>query len=262
MINFHILGAGGAVPTATHSPAAYWVVLDQQELMLDPGPGAMVRLLKSGLAPRGVDGIENILLSHLHPDHSLDLVALLFAAHSPICLSEKPLRIYGPRGLQDLLGKLKDIYGSWLTPRHRSLELVEWEDGQSLELSGGGLVSPFRVNHPQDRLSEYALGYRFQDSQGQVAVFSGDTGPCPALNEAARAAHLLVVECSVPDHFITKGHLNPMAVGELCADSQPRHVVLTHQYPAAAAMDLVAEVGKYFEGKISQARDGDSYQVG
>jgi len=262
MINFNILGAGGAVPTATHSPAAYWVVVDQQALLLDPGPGALVRLLKSGLAPRAVDDIDLILLSHLHPDHSADLIALLFAAHSPICRSEKPLRVFGPVGLKSLLGKLQDIYGRWLSPRSRTLEVTEWDENSVLELHQGGKVIPFRVNHPQDHLSEFALGYKFSDSSGTVAVFSGDTGACAALNKASRRADLLVVECSVPDELETPGHMHPSAVGALCAESKPGHVVLTHQYPDAAATDLVAEIGQYFEGKISQARDGDSYLVG
>ena len=262
MINFNILGAGGALPTATHSPAAYWVGVGRHELLLDPGPGALVRLMKSGLASRGVDGIDLVLLSHLHPDHSLDLVALLFAAHSPICTSEKPLRLFGPVGLITLLEKLKDIYGRWLEPRNRILDVTEWDDGQVLKLPCGSSIEAFRVNHPQDRLSDSALGYRFKDPEGNIAVFSGDTGPCPELNKASRRADLLVVECSVPDHLETEGHLCPASVGALCADSQPRHVVLTHQYPAAAAMDLAAEVGQYFSGKISQARDGDSFRVG
>jgi len=261
MINFHILGAGGAVPTPTHCPSAYWVGLDGQYLLLDPGPGALVRLVKSGLAPRGVDQINLVLLSHLHPDHSVDLISLLFAAHSPICTNTEPLHIRGPVGLISLLAKLQDIYGRWLEPRNRSLEISEWSEGQVLNLPAGGSVEPFRVNHPQDHLSDHALGYRFTDSAGKIVVFSGDTGACPELNQAARRADLLVVECSVPDHLATPGHLHPATVGALCADAKPRHVVLTHQYPAAAALDLVHEVVQYFDGKISQACDGSSYEV-
>lgn len=261
MIQFTVLGAGGAVPTTTHSPAAYWVELTDQKILMDPGPGALVRLMKAGLAPQGVDDINLILLTHLHPDHSLDLIALLFAAHSPICLSTDPLRVFGPVGLKALMEKLRDIYGRWLDPRQRELQIIEWDENQVLELPGNSRVAPFRVNHPQDRLSEFALGYHFTDTAGTVAVFSGDTGPCPALNKAALGADLLVVECSVPDELETAGHMHPAAVGALCAESLPGHVVLTHQYPAAAAMDLVAEVGKYFDGKISQARDGDCYQI-
>jgi len=140
--------------------------------------------------------------------------------------------------------------------------VVEWDENQTLALCGGGKVAPFQVNHPQDHLSDEALGYRFTDADGKTAVFSGDTGACPALNKAAQGADLLVVECSVPDDLETPGHMHPSVVGALCAESRPGHVVLTHQYPAAAAMDLVKEIAQYFDGKISQARDGDSYQVG
>jgi len=74
MIRFHILGAGGAVPTATHNPAAYWVTVDGQSILMDPGPGALVRLVQSGQATGGVDDIETVLFTHLHPDHCADLV--------------------------------------------------------------------------------------------------------------------------------------------------------------------------------------------
>ncbi len=221
-----------------------------------------MRLAKSGLAPLGVDGINIVLLTHLHPDHSADLIALLFASHSPVCTNKEPLRLFGPVGLKALLAKFRDIYGTWLDPRSRSLEVTEWSEDEVLKLPDGGSVAPFRVNHPQDRLSDFALGYRFCDAAGKVAVFSGDTGACAALNKAARGADLLVVECSTTDELATDGHLHPSAVGALCADSQPRQVVLTHQYPAAAEADLVAEVGKYYDGPISQASDGSSYHVG
>ena len=103
MITMHILGAGGAVPTPTHTPAAYWVVVDGESILMDPGPGALVRLVRSGAAPRGVDDITRVVLTHLHPDHTGDLVALLFAMHSPVPVRTDPLHLWGPPGLVRLL---------------------------------------------------------------------------------------------------------------------------------------------------------------
>lgn len=262
MIQFHILGAGGAVPTPTHSPAAYWVKMDNQGLLLDPGPGALVRLLKSGLQDRGVDGIETILLSHLHPDHTADLVPLLFAAHSPIGRNPNPIRLYGPSGLKALLGQLKAIYGSWLEPRNRVLEVFEWDlSDEPLGLTNGGRVRPFRTVHPQDRLSDETLGYIFHDAVGKKVVYSGDTGPCAALNEAAHRADLLVVECSTPDELAVPGHMFPRVIAELCREANPARTVLTHQYPAAAALDLATELNEQCPGEIIQAVDGDAFTV-
>ena len=256
MIQITILGAGGAVPTPSHTPAAYWVVVDELSLLLDPGPGALVRLVKSGAAPAGLDAIDRVLLTHLHPDHSADLLALLFAMHSPVPRSTAPLHIWGPAGLQELLGKLRDIYGSWLEPRNRELVVREIAPGQNLPSPPWPCIRAFAANHEQDRLSGQALGYRFTDTAGRVAVFSGDTGPCPGLEEAARGADLLLVECSTPDELAVPGHMCPAQVGALCTAARPRRTVLTHQYPAAAAMDLAAAVGEYYQGQIVQACDG------
>ena len=177
MIRFHILGAGGAVPTPSHTPAANWVTVDEHSILLDPGPGALVRLVKSGEAPGGVDQIDRVLLTHLHPDHSGDLVALLFALHSPVPQSTEPLEIIGPVGLDRLLEQLRGIYGSWLEPRLRQLVVREIGPGAELEHPGGGRIAAFAVDHPQDRLSAGALGYSFFDATGRLVVFPGTPGP-------------------------------------------------------------------------------------
>ncbi len=261
MIRFHILGAGGAVPTPTHNPAAYWVTVDGHPILLDPGPGALVRLVQSGQAPRGVDDIDLVLMTHLHPDHCADLVHLLFALHSPVPVRTDPVKLFGPPGLASYLEKLKDIYGTWLEPRQRKLEVIEIGPGVTLPLPGGGSVRPFKVDHDQDRLTRFCLGYCFSDAAGHTAVFSGDTGPCAELNEAATGADLLVVECSTPDHLATPGHMTVSQVGELCAAARPGLVVLTHQYPDAAVLDLPALVGEFYDGPVQQAVDGSVYFV-
>lgn len=257
MIRFRILGAGGAIPTPTHNPAAYWVTVDETPILLDPGPGALVRLVQSGDAPGGVDDIGLVLLTHLHPDHCCDLLALLFALHSPLTASRQPLQLYGPVGLSAYLEKLTQVYGNWVVPRHRELVICQWTDTDSLALPSGGSIAPFAVDHPQDRFSAGAcLGYKFTDAEGNTAVFSGDTGPCPGLTKAAAGADLLVVECSAPAGLGIAGHMDSGDVGRLCAATRPGQVVLTHQYPAAAAADLCAEIAPYYAGPVSQAQDG------
>lgn len=261
MIRFHILGAGGAVPTPSHTPAAYLVTVDGTPILMDPGPGALVRHVRSGEAPNGVDDLELVFLTHLHPDHCADLVPLLFALHSVVPRRTDPLALYGPAGLVDYLERLRQIYGAWLEPRRRALEVVELAPGTRVPLASGGGVESFGVHHPQDRLSRGALGYIFRDAAGRTAVFSGDTEPCAGLEEAARGADLLIVECSTPDELATPGHMTPTLVGRLCRASGPRRVVLTHQYPAAAGLDLAALVGRIYDGPVDQAVDGSIYRV-
>ncbi len=256
MILCHVLGAGGATPLPGLSPAAYHLDVDGDIILLDPGPGALVRLVAAGRAPRGVDDVARVLLSHLHPDHCLDLVAILFAAHSPLPERRDPLVVTGPPGLRSLLDRFGDIWGGSLEPRRRELQVREVVGGEALDLPGGGRVEAFAVDHPQDRVAEICLGFRFLDREGRSLVYSGDTGPCPALTAAATGCDLLVVECSTPDELVTPGHMTPQRVGELCAAAAPRRVALTHQYPPAAELDLPALVGRHTDTPVIQARDG------
>ncbi|MFO7608632.1 MAG: ribonuclease Z [Candidatus Krumholzibacteriia bacterium] len=256
MIRIHVLGAGGATPLPERSPAAYHVDLDGDPILLDPGPGALVRLVGAGLAPRGVDDVGLVLLTHLHPDHCLDLIALLFAVHSPLPERRDPLQVWGPPGLLAWLEQLRGVWGRWLEPRRRELQVRELVAGQECTLPAGATLRPFVVDHPQDRLARQCFGYVFRDTAGHTAVFSGDTGPCAALTEAARGVDLLLVECSTTDELATPGHLAVGQVRALLAEARPRRAVLTHQYPPAAALDLAAELGAPGGTHVIQARDG------
>ena len=276
MIDFLVLGAGGAVPTPTHGPAAYWVVVDGHGILLDPGPGALVRLVRSPHGPDSLDQLTTVLLTHLHLDHCADLAPLLFALHSPLLASTEPLYLIGPEGLAAYLQRLSELYGQWIEPYQRRLAVRELTPGDALDPAApervpdtaassapqGASVTAFAAAHPEDRFGRYCLGFRFRDAAGHCAVFSGDSEPCPALEEASRHADLLVVECSTPDEWAMAGHMTPTRVTELCQRAQPKRVVLTHQYPPAADLDLPSLIGSGYAGPVTAAQDGTLVRIG
>ncbi len=275
MIRCLILGSGGAVPTAERAPAGYWVSVDGRGLLVDPGPGALVRLLQSPHGPGDLDGVDAVLLSHLHLDHCADVPALLFALHSPIPRGTAPLLLAGPPGTAAWLERLRALYGDWLAPARRTLVVAELPPGAALAPSvaesamwamaeagtSGAAVSAFAANHTERRFSAANLGFRFRDRGGSVLVYSGDGEEGAPLREAAAGADLLVVECSTPDELATPGHMTPRAVIALCRAAAPRRVVLTHLYPPAARLDLAALVRAGWDGPVEVARDGGLYEV-
>ncbi|MFO7654488.1 MAG: MBL fold metallo-hydrolase [Candidatus Krumholzibacteriia bacterium] len=265
MLEMIVLGAGGAVPTPTHGPPAYWVAADQVGVLVDPGPGAVIRLLRDGRGPASLDGLDRVLLTHLHLDHCADLAPLLFALHSPVLASRRTFVVAGPHGLGDYLERLRDLYGSWLDPHQRELVVRECGPGERLRLADlapagaddpGPVVETFAAAHAEERFTAVSLVLRFVDRQGRRLVYGGDGGPSADLVEAARDADLLVVECSTSDRWALDGHMNPTRVGELAAAANPRQVALTHQYPDAAAADLVAAVRRHWPGAVIQLEDG------
>lgn len=261
MISILILGTGGAVPTPTRTPAGCWVEADGRGVLVDPGPGALNRLVAHPAGPGTLDAVETVLCSHLHPDHCADLVPLLFALHSIVLDSTAPLRLIGPPGFAAYLTRLAGLYGDWLVPRRRELLVEETRPGDRIELGAGAAVEVFEAAHFERRFSACNLLFRFRDGAGHSLVFGGDGGDGPGLRAAATEADLLLVECSTPDALAVEGHLSPSSVAELCAATRPRRVVLTHFYPQIAELDAAAGVRERCTVDVVMAGDGDRYAV-
>jgi ribonuclease Z len=131
------LGTAGSMPTAQRAPAALLVRRGGDRLLFDCAEGTQRQLLRSAV---GLPELEEVFVTHFHADHVLGLPGMLktFALRG----RELPLTVYGPRGLNELLGSLKRVVGR-LTYDVRLLELTP---GDVLERDGFRLAT-FGVAH-------------------------------------------------------------------------------------------------------------------
>ena len=72
--------------------------------------------------------------------------------------------------------------------------------------------------------------------------YSGDTGPCPELVEAATGVDWLVIECTTPDDSRRANHLTARDVAEVVAQVRPKGTALVHLSPLWAAPSDAAAV--------------------
>jgi len=240
-----ILGAGTAIPAKGHSPSGLYVRAAGEHLLFDAGSGTLQRLHAIGVTHRQLD---RLFLTHLHVDHCLDLVALLFALRIPSPARTKPLLVYGPRGTQRLWRQLNRAFHGWLEPKTYRLLVNEIDE---TTLRGRGL----RIRTRRMRHSTAALGYRLE-ARGASFAYSGDTDVCDGIVELGRGADLLILECSMTDERKVAGHLTPTECGRLAAAARCRHLVLTHFYPVFQGYDLRRRVRRAFRGPLTLARDG------
>ncbi len=239
-----VVGAGPAysdVPGAVG--ACYLLTASGATMALDLGHGAF-----AGLASRVVPvSLKTIFISHLHPDHFIDLVPL---RHWLRYHMDPPgrVRIDGPQDLLARLDALHDEAGFAAT----SLDLAPLAPGSRT-------VGPFtleiaRVSHTDDSNAVRVS----VDGRGPGIIYSGDVSVADDLAGLIRPGDVLLVEASFGPGPVPFGaqHLDGPAVGRLAAATHPGRVLLTHLLPGIDPEATIATVRNAFDGPVELVSPG------
>ena len=240
------MGSGVGVPDARRGYPGLVIDCEDITLLADMGPGNMRQLARAGFT---YDDIDVIVITHFHPDHSLDLASFLFACKYPAHPRRRRLTVIGPSGLKRYYESLIGIFGDSIRPLDFEVDIIEKESGR-IRLDGIEVtVSP--VRH-----SDSAIGIRVKDERrGTKLAYSGDTDYCRQIVELARECDLAVLECSFPDEYKVDGHLTPSYAGRIAREAEVKKLVLTHIYPVLEERDILKGVSAVYGGRITVAKD-------
>jgi ribonuclease BN (tRNA processing enzyme) len=240
-----ILGSGTAMPVQNHSPAGIMINHDGHPILLDIGPGTLTRLLPTGFS---FNQLDFLLLSHLHPDHTLDLATLLQVFDSaPDSRRTRPFSIIGCKGTKDFIDRLITLYPE-ITPQTYSLTIQEvFHD----EFNLFGL----KVKSAPTGHTPYSVAYSLQDQKHKI-VYSGDAAPQGELVTLAADADILISECSFPSGWESIEHLNADTLGKIASQARIKSLIVTHRYPPALNIDLEKQIYQHYKGSIHLAEDG------
>jgi ribonuclease Z len=93
-----ILGSSAALPTLGRFPSCQFVQIKKHRFLIDAGEGAQIQLNRYGI---NIIRIEAIFISHLHGDHYLGLMGLLFSMH--LNKRKSDLHLYAFKGLSEII---------------------------------------------------------------------------------------------------------------------------------------------------------------
>lgn len=244
-----ILGSGTCVARLDRSACAVLVETGASKILLDLGPGTMRRLLEYGVT---IFDLTHIVFSHFHPDHTSELVPLIFSTKYPDGGRRKQqLTVLGGQGLKKFYQGLRTAYGNHIVLPGTQLAVRELDviDGEKREFEYFKLTARPTRHRPE------SLAYRIDDHNGHAVVYSGDTDECDTLVDLAQDADLFICESAMPDESKVPGHLTPSLAGRMAQKAGTKRLVLTHLYPPCDEVDIVKQAQRAYKGKIFVAED-------
>jgi len=217
-----VLGRSPARPNPGEACAGYLIEGGGARLLVDIGPGVVAQLLMQ----RHPDELDAVVVSHMHPDHMLDLVTLRYVYPWRSRPRDERLRVIVPPGSTEQFTDLARGVGS--TKHFDDAFRLSEHDGRTTMTFGRMSLTPIETQHYIP-----CWGFRAEADERLIA-YTADTGPCDALLDLATDADVLVSEAtlrSVDEDAPSpqpRGHLLPAEAGDAARAGGARRLLLTH----------------------------------
>jgi ribonuclease Z len=285
-------GTGGSVPSARRGLPATLIRRGGERILVDCGEGTQRQLVRS----IGLADLDDVFITHFHADHWLGLPGMLKTFD--LRERDRPLTVYGPPGLTQILGMVRPVFAKLGYP----LTIAELEPGDAVRRDGYEIVA-FPVRHRTP-----AYGYALVEDErpgrfdpelatrlgvapgpdfgrlqrgetvdgvtpdqvlgpprlGRKVVLSGDTAPCEATRIAAHEADLLVHESTFLhedlERAIRTGHSTARQAAEIAAEVDVRMLCLNHLSTRSLGHEVAEEARATFE-RTEVPRDFDEVEI-
>jgi ribonuclease BN (tRNA processing enzyme) len=268
-----ILGSGGPAINPERASASYLLWVDgRAKMLLDMGGGTYLRF---GQSRAKMSDLALVAISHLHPDHTSDLPALLWLSQQ---LRKEPLPIVGPSAgkgvsgpigndvapdFKTFLSRLFDqrdgafqVLGGTLGGRGNGVRLdvsvidVTKTEPQPVFQGGGLTVTAIGIPHA----NMPTLAYRVQTQGGSIVLSSDQNGSDPKFVDFARNADVLVMHLAIAAGATNPLHASPAVVGRIAQEAGVGRLIVSH----IGLFDLdaaIAELKKSYSGPLTIGAD-------
>jgi ribonuclease BN (tRNA processing enzyme) len=255
-VRLTVIGCSGSYPGPDSPASCYLLEADFDDgsgsrtwrVLMDLGSGAL-GALQQYVDPLSIDAV---LLSHLHADHCLDLCGYYVMRKYHPDGPQPRLPVWGPSDTADRMARAYDLPAD--PGMTEEFDFRTYEDVVEI---GPFAVAAVPVLHPVE-----AYGLRVTVGDGSFA-YTGDTGPCEALDRLAGGADLLLAEASFRsgDDNPPEIHLTGTDGGELATRAGVGRLVITHIPPWFDKQAVLDEARAVWDGPVDLASPGSTYEV-
>ncbi|KUJ64563.1 MBL fold metallo-hydrolase [Streptomyces albus subsp. albus] len=252
LLRLRVLGSATPYPSVDNPCSGYLVSSGDTHVWVDAGSGTLGPLQQHVR----LDELDAIWISHLHADHSADLLTAYYGALYADIRLAAPIPLYGPPGTADrLAGFLTNT--SERSPIESAFAVTELHDGHRAAIGPLTLTSR-AVAHG---IPAFALRV---EAAGRTLVYSGDTGPCAGLTDLAKGCDALLCEAESAQAPAEGDpvHHTPEDAGETAGAAGAARLIVTHVGRFLTPRQAVARAATRFGGPIDYAAPGAAFEIG
>ncbi|HYN30286.1 MAG TPA: MBL fold metallo-hydrolase [Dermatophilaceae bacterium] len=251
-----VIGCSGSFAGPDSASSSYLVQAPHEgrtaSILLDLGSGALGTLQRH----LDLDTLDAVLVSHLHPDHCVDLLGLYVSRrYRPGGAPDARLPVWGPAATSERLSLM--YHGIDDDGLAGEFDVRVLTDRVPLSI-GPFTVTPYAVRHPVQ-----TYGFRVQAGEA-VLAYTGDTDSCAALGPLLTGAGLAVTDCAFVDgRDDSRGiHLTGSRAAEAAvAAGGVRRLMLSHIPPWNDPEECRKQAETVWTGAVEVARPDVAYDL-
>ena len=251
-----VLGAAPAYTDRAGSAASsYLRRAGGAALLLDLGHGAYANLAAT-IEPSALAGM---MVSHLHPDHFVDLVPLRHYLKWEF-VPPRRIRVLAPAGLAARLDGLNGEPGF----AAEALDIEALAEGERR-------IGPFEVEVRRVTHKEESYAFRVVVAAGEAGtggaaaglVYSGDCGRAEDFLPLIRPGDTVLSEASFGAGPVAKGagHITAADAARVASAGGASRLLLTHVLSGRPRTEALAAARAAFEGPVQFISEGDRFEI-
>ncbi|MHA2290178.1 MAG: MBL fold metallo-hydrolase [Promethearchaeota archaeon] len=292
-MHIFLCGSGGPINNKKRMTSCIGIIAAGQFILVDVGPGTYRNV---DLMRLPVSFLSSIFLTHFHSDHIGDLgeANMMSWANG----RSKPLEIYGPEGVEQVVGGFIMAYEldtgyriahhgadtvipEAATPVIKSISIKDPNEKELFFDRNGLKVYAFEVDHSPVKP---AFGYRFE-YKGNVVVITGDTKKTENLARFCNNADILFSEAisyemlnntisgavKLPDRIIKiltdiqDYHMSPVIAAGVAKEANVKKLVYVHVTPPLLTQSIEEKylegVRDIFRGEVVLGQDNMTFRL-
>lgn len=246
-----VLGGSAASPNTGAGCAGFLAQRGGTSVVLDMGPGTLQELRRH----TDFRTLSAVIISHMHVDHVLDLIALRHAlAYNPVS-PPGPVPLWLPPGGAEILAQVTAPFDRCDDPGTftNTVSVQEYDPARPLQ------IGELEVHFQRTVHIIPAWAMRIAASGGDLG-YTADGGPTSDWDHLLRGVRLLIAEATLIEPgarpFAERGSLTAAEAGELARRCDVGTLLLAHMWEELGVDTAHQAAAATFGGEIMLARPG------